>query len=277
MRAGARGERGRNLAPPPLERRSPAPRTGTSPSRPSAARTSDRPSTACRTPTEAPDYTVPGETTPQLHATHGGQRRLHAVRVAGDDTLRSSNEREQSRSHGNYAIYEAPYPPTVSGSAGSQTDNVYPDHDPRIERATTTCRPYQQMEAKWLSSDAMPARPRAPCTCRVPLSAERRRLVTTSVPLMQPNSGQRRGQPSRDRPRRQDAGDLRRHRRSHAPGQSQRRQHSPSATSLPSPASRSGQVDEYPDWNGAGTQHHLRSLAHHLHVLNSTEGHGNSL
>jgi hypothetical protein len=172
--------------------------------------------------------------------------------------------------NGNYALYKAPYPPTVSGSPGSQTDNatqitfpgassndyaptVSPDGSKlafiRCNGGTTSCALYVQS----------------------PIVGGTPTLVSTSVSLQQPNSVS--GEASRPEI---DPGDPNEVIYEGVDGHIH-------LVSLASPAAfaerdlsaesgiAGGQTDEYPDWNAAGTRIIL-DRSHTVYVVDSTTG-----
>ena len=137
-----------------------------------------------------PTYFCPGGTgSTYTQSTAGSEDSMPYFSSQGTTLYFSSNRPSEGNNPGaggNFAIYSAPYPPTVSGSAGSQTDNVtqitFPgsnsnDYAPtvsadgtemtfiRCNAGTTSCALYVQS----------------------PIVGGTPTLVTTNNPVMQPN------------------------------------------------------------------------------------------
>ena len=224
-----------------------------------------------------PTYSCPGGTTPNYtQSTAGGIDSMPSFDSQGA-TLYFASDRAGSGNNpganGNFAIYQVAYPPTVSGSPGSQTDGAtqitFPaagggtsnDYAPtvstdgseltfiRCNSGTTSCALYVQN----------------------PIVGGTPRLVSTAVALQQPDpvSG------AASRPEINPA----------APGQAlyvgaDNHIHLVSLASPPAFTERdlsnesgiaAGQFDEYPDWNPAGTRI-IFDRSHSVYVLDPTTG-----
>jgi hypothetical protein len=203
-----------------------------------------------------PTYTCPGGTSPNYTQSTAGSIDAMPYFSSQGTTLYFSSNRLASGnnpgSNGRFAVYEAPYPPTVSGSPGSQTDNAvqitFPgssdnDYAPTVsadgsEMAFIRCNAGSTSCALYTQS---------------PIATGVATEIATSVPVMQPNPAS--GEASRPEI---DPADDTQVIYEGTDGHLH-------LVSLQSPAAfterdlsaesgiTSGQVDEYPDWNGAGT------------------------
>ena len=213
----------------------------------------------------------------EFHPVHRGEHRFHALLLSQGTTLYFSSDRPGSGNNpganGNFAIYQVTYPPTVSGSPGSQNDGAvqitFPaagggtsnDYAPtvsadgseltfiRCNSGTTSCALYVQN----------------------PIVGGTATLVSTAVALLQPNSVS--GEASRPEI---DPAD---------PSQvlyegTDNHIHLVSLASPPAFTERdlsnesgvaTGQIDEYPDWNPAGTRI-IFDRSHSVYVLDPTAG-----
>jgi hypothetical protein len=222
-----------------------------------------------------PTYTCPGGAPPNYTQSTAGSIDSMPYFSSQGTTLYFSSDRpgtgNNPGANGNFAIYQVAYPPTVSGSPGSQTDGAvqitFPaagggsinDYAPtlsasgselafiRCNAGTTSCALYVQ----------------------TPIVGGTPTLVTTAVPPLLPNSLT--GEASRPEI---DPAD---------PSQilyvgTDNHIHLVSLTSPPAFAERdlsnesgitTAQVDEYPDWNPAGTRI-IFDRSHDVYVLNLT-------
>jgi len=222
-----------------------------------------------------PTYTCPGGTPPNYTQSTAGSIDSMPYFSSQGTTLYFSSDRPSSGNNvganGNFAIYQVTYPPTVSGTSGSQSDGAvqitFPsaqggssnDYAPtvsadgaelafiRCNAGTTSCALYVQS----------------------PIVGGTPTMVATSVPPLQPNpvSGEA-SRPEID------------------PGAANQvlyvgtdnHIHLVSTASPPGFAERdlsnesgiaTGQVDEYPDWNAAGTRI-IFDRSHKVYVLDPT-------
>jgi hypothetical protein len=224
-----------------------------------------------------PTYTCPGGTSPNYTQSTAGSIDSMPYFSAQGTTLYFSSNRPSGGNNpgagGNFAIYQVTYPPTVTGSPGSQSDGAvqitFPtagggssnDYAPtvsadgteltfiRCNAGTTSCALYVQS----------------------PIVGGTPTLVSTSVAPLQPNPVS--GEASRPEI---DPAD---------PSQilyvgTDNNIHLVSLASPPAFAERdlstesgipAGQIDEYPDWNPAGTRI-IFDRSHDVYVLNPTSG-----
>jgi hypothetical protein len=224
-----------------------------------------------------PTYTCPGGTSPNYTQTTAGSIDSMPYFSSQGTTLYFSSDRPSTGNNpganGNFAIYQVTYPPTVSGSPGSQTDGAvqitFPaasggtsnDYAPtvsasgselafiRCDGGTTSCALYVQ----------------------TPIVGGTPTLVTTAVAPQLPNSVS--GEASRPEIDPADPSqilyvgtDNHIHLVSLAlpPAFAERDLSSESGISA-------GQIDEYPDWNPAGTRI-IFDRNHDVYVLNPTSG-----
>jgi hypothetical protein len=224
-----------------------------------------------------PTYSCPGGTAPNSTQSTAGSIDSMPYFSSQGTTLYFSSDRLASGNNpganGNYAIYQVTYPPTVSGSPGSQSDGAtqitFPaagggssnDYAPtvsvdgseltfiRCNSGTTSCALYVQN----------------------PIVGGTPTLVSTTAALLQPNSVS--GEASRPEINPAD------------PSQAlyvgtDNHIHLVSLASPPAFAERdlsnesgitAGQVDEYPDWNPAGTRI-IFDRSHSVYVFDPTTG-----
>ena len=113
----------------PLPPRSPVPRTGTSPSpRCAPQRIGQAIYSVKPVGSPPPTYSCPGGTAPNsTQSTAGSIDSMPYFSSQGTALYFSSNRLSNGNNpgaNGNFAIYQVTYPPTVSGSPGSQTDGA---------------------------------------------------------------------------------------------------------------------------------------------------------
>jgi hypothetical protein len=224
-----------------------------------------------------PTYACPGGATPSYTPSTAGSIDAMPYFSSQGSTLYFSSDRPASGNdpgaNGNFAIYQVAYPPTVTGTAGSQSDGAdqitFPavsggssnDYAPtvsgdgrelafvRCNAGTTSCALYTQS----------------------PVIGGTPTLVPTAVAPLQPNSVS--GEASRPEIDPTDptqvlyvGTDNHIHLVSLA---------SPAAFTERDLSSESGittgQIDEYPDWNPAGTRI-IFDRSHDIYVLNPTTG-----
>jgi len=222
-----------------------------------------------------PTYTCPGGTSPNYTQSTAGSIDSMPYFSSQGTTLYFSSDRPSTGNNpganGNFAIYQVTYPPTVSGSPGSQVDGAvqitFPtaaggssnDYAPtvsadgselafiRCNAGTTSCALYVQ----------------APIVGGTPT------LVTTAVAPLQPNSVS--GEASRPEIDPSDPTQI-------LYVGTDNHIHLVSLDSPPAFTERdlsnesgiaSGQIDEYPDWNPAGTRI-IFDRNHDVYVLNPT-------
>ena len=184
----------------------------------------------------APNPAVPGETTPHYtQPTAGSEDSMPYASQGTTLFARATGRTEQSRSHGQLRHLRGAVPADGVGYPGQPDRQRDPDHAPRGPRATTTRRPCRRMAAKWPSSDAMPARPHVPSMCKAPLSAERRRVSRHRCRSCSPIQSAERPAGPRSTPLTTRRSSTKAPTATSTWSVSRRR--SPSATSLPSPAS----------------------------------------
>lgn len=222
-------------------------------------------------------YTCPGGTSPNYTQSTAGSIDSMPYFSSQGTTLYFASDRPGSGNYpganGNFAIYQVTYPPTVSGSPGSQNDGAvqitFPaagggtsnDYAPtvsadgselafiRCNSGTTSCALYVQS----------------------PIVGGSPKLVSTAVPLVQPNSVS--GEASRPEIDPLDSSQI-------LYVGTDNHIHLVSLSSPPTFTERdlsnesgitTGQVDEYPDWNPAGTRI-IFDRSHSVYVLNPTTG-----
>jgi WD40-like Beta Propeller Repeat len=220
-------------------------------------------------------YTCPGGASPNYSQSTAGSIDSMPYFSSQGTTLYFSSDRPGTSNNpganGNFAIYRVAYPPTVSGSPGSQSDGAaqitFPtaaggssnDYAPtvsadgtvlaflRCNAGTTSCALYEQ----------------SPVVGGTPT------LVTTSVPPLQPNSVS--GEASRPEIDPVDTSQI-------LYVGTDNHIHLVSTASPPAFAERdlsnesgitTSLVDEYPDWNPAGTRI-IFDRSHKIYVLNPT-------
>ena len=220
-----------------------------------------------------PTYTCPGGTAPNYTQSTAGSIDSMPYFSSQGTTLYFSSDRPSSGNNpganGNFAVYQVSYPPTVTGSQGSQSDGAvqitFPaanggtsnDYAPTVDQngnelafircnsGTTTCALYVQ----------------SPIVGGTPAP------VTTAVAPLQPNSVS--GEASRPEIDPVDPSqilyvgtDNHIHLVSLTSAFTERDLSNESGIA-------SGQIDEYPDWNAAGTRI-IFDRSHDVYVLNPT-------
>jgi hypothetical protein len=221
----------------------------------------------------APTYSCPGGTAPNYTQSTAGSIDSMPYFSSQGTTLYFSSDRPSSANNpganGNFAIYQVSYPPTVTGSQGSQSDGAiqitFPagnggssnDYAPTVDQnsnelafigcnaGTTSCALYVQS----------------------PIVGGTPSLVTTAVAPLQPNSVS--GEASRPEIDPADPSqilyvgtDNHIHLVSLTSAFTERDLSNESGIT-------SGQIDEYPDWNPAGTRI-IFDRSHDIYVLNPT-------
>jgi hypothetical protein len=219
-----------------------------------------------------PTYTCPGGTAPNYtQSTAGSEDSMPYFSSQGTTLYFSSNRPANGNNQGasgNYAIYEAPYPPTVSGTPGSQTDNAT-----QITTPGATSNDYAPTVSADGSEMAFIRCNAGTTSCALyvqsPIAGGTATHVTTSVPVMQPNPVS--GEASRPEIDPADntqviyeGTDGHIHLVSLTSAFTERDLSTESGIS-------SGQVDEYPDWNPAGTRI-IFDRSHSIFVLDPTVG-----
>ncbi len=220
-----------------------------------------------------PTYTCPGGTAPNYTQSTAGSIDSMPYFSSQGTTLYFSSDRPSSANNpganGNFAVYQVSYPPSVTGSQGSQSDGAvqitFPaanggtsnDYAPTVDQngneltfircdsGTTTCALYVQS----------------------PIVGGTPSLVTTAVAPLQPNSVS--GEASRPEIDPADPSqilyvgtDNHIHLVSLTSAFTERDLSNQSGIA-------SGQIDEYPDWNAAGTRI-IFDRSHDVYVLNPT-------
>ena len=224
-----------------------------------------------------PTYSCPGGTAPNSTQSTAGSIDSMPYFSSQGTTLYFSSDRlsngNNPGANGNFAIYQVTYPPTVSGSPGSQTDGAVQITFPAAGGGSSNdyAPPYPRTGTSWPSSGATRARRHVRSTCRTRSSAEQRRSCRPRSPLLQPNSVS--GEASRPEinPADPSPSSLRGHGQPHPPRQ-------PGVTCAFTERDLSnesgipaGQIDEYPDWNTAGTRI-IFDRSHSNYVLDPTTG-----
>jgi len=224
-----------------------------------------------------PTYSCPGGTAPNSTQSTAGSIDSMPYFSSQGTTLYFSSDRlsngNNPGANGNFAIYQVTYPPTVSGSPGSQTDGAvqitFPaagggssnDYAPtvsadgselafiRCNSGTTSCALYVQN----------------------PIVGGTPTIVSTAVPLLQPNSVS--GEASRPEINPADPSQI-------LYEGTDNHVHLVSLASPPAFTERdlsnesgipAGQIDEYPDWNPAGTRI-IFDRSHSVFVFDPTTG-----
>jgi Tol biopolymer transport system component len=224
-----------------------------------------------------PTYTCPGGTSPTYTQSTAGSIDSMPYFSSQGTTLYFSSDRPASGNNpganGNFAIYQVAYPPTVTGAAGSQSDGAVQITFPAVSGGTSN--DYAPTVSSDGSELAFLRCNSGTTSCALytqsPIIGGTPTLVTTAVAPLQPNSVS--GEASRPEIDPTDPSQI-------LYVGTDNHIH---LVSLASPATfaerdlssesgiTSGQIDEYPDWNPAGTRI-IFDRSHSVYVLNPTSG-----